>query len=158
MKKNFFSSRMDRKMIFRCWFFFRLLCVRALVRVQLFEQLVSFAGLANVNIDSENSIKRREKLVVLSLSPIHYIIYKCIYMKSNISRGWRDSLHPMLCEGSMRSSDSERERACQREVGTFSFVRSFVSFIFLKPKMSSERDLRVYPPYKFPSHFLSFLK
>ena len=74
---------------FGCWFFFLFLLthfvpvcawasVCACVRVQLFEQLVSLASLANVNIDSENSIKDWETL--LSLPPMHYIIYKCIYI------------------------------------------------------------------------------
>lgn len=103
---------------FGCWFFFLFLLthfvpvcawasVCACVRVQLFEQLVSLASLANVNIDSENSIKDWETL--LSLPPMHYIIYKCIYIYMRKTKPF----HP----GLTRISHVWRARR-ERETGT----------------------------------------
>lgn len=56
---------------------------------KLFEQLVSFAGLANVNIDSENSIKRSERDSSTPLRYTHthyYNIYKKLHIQMRKSQ------------------------------------------------------------------------
>jgi hypothetical protein len=103
---------------------------------KLFEQLVSFAGLANVNIDSENSIKRSERDSSTPLRYTHthyYNIYKnCIYKweNPNNSRGLTWFPPTPLCRRGV--VQRRRERACRR-VSAFKKKRIIllcVSFVF----------------------------
>lgn len=70
---------------------------------KLFEQLVSFAGLANVNIDSVNSIEKREKRerdLLLSLKPnlLSDTHYYNIYEKMHTTNG-REKKNPNNSRG-----------------------------------------------------------
>jgi hypothetical protein len=124
---------------------------------KLFEQLVSFAGLANVNIDSENSIKRNERD---SPTPLRYththtiIIYtkNCIYKweNPNNSRGLTWFPPTPLCRRGV--VQRRRERACRRvsafKKQEFFFVCVCCFFFLIPPRkkfchLRKKKDLRV---------------